>query len=91
MFIMCIEWLVVGIHALVNDGVWELIYFLGRGLPLSHLLFVDNVMIFCKANGDQAKVVVVILDKFNEVSRLKVNLDKSNFICSKGVLHVVKG
>jgi len=47
-------------------------------------------MLFCKANVDQAQVVAKVLNKFCAVSGLKVNLAKSNFICSKWVAHVVK-
>lgn len=91
LFIMCMERLAISIQDLVTKGVWEPIHISKRGLSLSHLLFTNDMMLFCRAFSDQAKVVVGVLDQFCEASRLRINLAKSIFICSKGVPNPIKG
>lgn len=47
---------------------------------LSHLLFVDDTIIFCDANRGQIQTLRAILLCFEVVSSLKVNLGKSEMV-----------
>lgn len=56
---------------------------MSRGGPdISHLLFVDDVMLFCRASSSQVNLVMETLNNFCEGSGLKVNLEKSKAMCS---------
>lgn len=57
----------------------------GTGPPLTHLFFANDVLLFCKATKDQARVVDSTLVLFGAASDLKVKLQKSKMICSRGV------
>ena len=52
----------------------------GRSLPVSHLLFADDTLIFCGADLDQVLFLRMILIWFEVVSELKINLDKSELV-----------
>lgn len=46
-------------------------------LKLTHLCFVDDLMVFCKGTLGSVRVVRNILDEFGAVSGLKMNVQKS--------------
>ena len=52
----------------------------GEGVKISHFLFADDTLIFCMANEDQVIFLSWLLMWFEVISRLKVNLDKSELI-----------
>ena len=52
----------------------------GRSLMLSHLLFVDDTIIFCDANINHMLILRLVLIWFEAVSGLKVNLGKSELV-----------
>ena len=54
----------------------------GRSMAVSHLLFVDDTLIFCETDLDQ----IMILIWFEAVSGLKINLGKSEIV-PVGVVH----
>lgn len=47
---------------------------------ISHLLFADDTLIFCKANQDQIWALRALLLGFEAISELKMNLSKSKVI-----------
>ena len=49
-------------------------------LQISHLLFVDDILIFCEANSDSLTYLWVILTCFEATSGLKVNLGKFEMV-----------
>uniref|UniRef100_A0A2N9FUW6 Reverse transcriptase domain-containing protein n=1 Tax=Fagus sylvatica TaxID=28930 RepID=A0A2N9FUW6_FAGSY len=49
-------------------------------LQISHLLFVDDILIFCEANPDSLTYLRVILTCFKATSGLRVNLGKSEMV-----------
>lgn len=49
-----------------------------KGTKLTHHIFADELMVFCKGNVSLAARVMDTLHHFSEVTRLVVNLDMSN-------------
>ena len=52
----------------------------GEDLVISHLLYADDTLLFCKANNDELKFISWILMWFEAVSGLKINLNKSEIL-----------
>ena len=52
---------------------------------MSHLLFVDCMLIFCEANSDQLRYLSWVFMWFEALSWLKVNMDKSEVIPVGGI------
>ncbi|RVW85897.1 putative mitochondrial protein [Vitis vinifera] len=52
----------------------------GEGVQISHLLFADDTLIFCEAKEDQLLYLGWLLMWFKAISRLRVNLEKSELI-----------
>ena len=52
----------------------------GEGLEVSHLLFVDDTLVFCDAFSDQKTYLSWLLMWFETISGLKINLTKSELI-----------
>ena len=52
----------------------------GEDMSISHLLYADDTLIFCKADLDQLKFLSWILMWFEAMTGLKINLDKSEII-----------
>ena len=52
----------------------------GSGLSISHLLFVDDTIVFCDAIPDQLLHLCMVLGCFEAVTRLGVNMGKSELV-----------
>ncbi|KAA3460139.1 reverse transcriptase [Gossypium australe] len=84
-FVLCMEWLAYLIKSEITSGKWQPIK-LSRSEPaLSHLFFADDLVIFCKAEMDQAILLKEILKRFCDLSGHKISTTKSNIFFSKGV------
>ena len=54
-----------------------------NGPKLTHLLFVDNSLLFCKANNQDCQKVLEILSSYERVLGQKLNRDKTSLFFSK--------
>ncbi|XP_039031708.1 uncharacterized protein LOC120166518 [Hibiscus syriacus] len=50
-----------------------------KKIGLTHLMFADDLLIFCKGNVESVVGVISVLDKFYEMSGLKLNATKCEF------------
>ena len=60
----------------------------GEGEVVSHLLFVDDTVIFCDNRREDLKYLSCILMWFEALSRVKINLEKRELIPIGEVLNV---
>ncbi|WKA13278.1 hypothetical protein VitviT2T_030594 [Vitis vinifera] len=51
-----------------------------KGVQISHLLFADDTLVFCQASQDQLTYLSWLFMWFEAVSRLRINLEKSELI-----------
>ena len=56
-----------------------------RGPSITHIFFADDSLIFCKANQDQTKELMRVLDVYGLASGQVINLEKSSILFSKNV------
>ena len=58
---------------------------------LSHLLFADDTLVFCRANKEEAVHVMNLLQLYGEASGQAINAEKSSVFFSKNTGNSVKG
>ncbi|XP_057734404.1 uncharacterized protein LOC130949790 [Arachis stenosperma] len=69
----------------VDLGLWEPVAISRGGPRISHLMFTDDLLLFCKAKKRQVQNVMLVLETFCKASGMKINVDKSKALCSKNV------
>lgn len=67
----------------VDDGTWKSIKASRYGPKISHLMFVDNLLLFGQSFVKKMQVVKRILDNFCGMSWQRINFEKSTIIFSK--------
>lgn len=85
LFVFCMEKFTRMVQMKVNEGSWQLILLSRQGPPISHILFADGVLLFCKAKKPQVRIVMETLDRFCRMSGLKLSLKKSRALCSLNI------
>ncbi|KAH1074241.1 hypothetical protein J1N35_026569 [Gossypium stocksii] len=82
---MQVLWNGVPSRSEISAGRWHLIQLSRSGPSLSHLFFADDLVIFGKAEMDQAIVLKDILQRFCDYSGHKISTRKRNMFFAKGV------
>ncbi|XP_031103479.1 uncharacterized protein LOC116007017 [Ipomoea triloba] len=84
-FVLCLEKLSQMISLKVESGDWKGIRLSLESLILSHLCFVDDMVLFSEAFIDQVETIRDSLHRFCEASGQKISLAKSQIFFSKNV------
>lgn len=78
LFILCTETLIANIIKAEREKQLTGIK-VARACPsISHLLFADDSLFFCKANKDECQTILKILKEYEGVSGQQINFDKSS-------------
>lgn len=70
------------ISKLVEEGRWECTRVVRRGPMISHLVFVDNLLIFIRASENQITCLMEIVHRFCYVLGQKISFEKSSDLLS---------
>ena len=89
-FLLCTE----GLHSLIEDAarVGDLRGFslCKRGPKLTHLFFVDDSLLFCRANLDECSNILKLLGVYEQSSGQKVNKEKTALFFRKSTPQATK-
>ena len=83
LFVIAVEVFSCLIKRVVDGGFlsgWRVKGRSEEGVQISHLLFVDDTLVFCQASQDQLTYLSWLLMWFEAVSGLRINLEKSELI-----------
>ncbi|CAA0810912.1 DNAse I-like superfamily protein, partial [Striga hermonthica] len=83
LFIIVAELLTAIILHSISSGLLKGMKISRNGPLLSHLLFADDSLLFCKAGVDQAGIIISILEQYRLFTGQTVNLNKSAIFFSK--------
>lgn len=65
---------------LINDqndmNNWNPFFFKNKNIAISHLLFADDVFLFCKANSKNIQAMYEVLNNFRIISGMEINKAK---------------
>lgn len=85
LFVLCIEKLFQMISLAMDHRDWRSIKVSREGPLLSHLAFVDDVLLFVEAREDQILLIKQILNLFYRCSGQKISEEKTRIFFSKNV------
>ncbi|EOX96782.1 Uncharacterized protein TCM_005953 [Theobroma cacao] len=83
LFILAADYLSRGINQLFSHHK-SLLYLSGCFMPISHLAFADDIVIFTNGCRPALQKILVFLQEYEEVSGQQVNHQKSCFITANG-------
>ena len=83
LFNICLEALSQGIQRAADDGSWFPFRVGKRKVPVSHLLFADDLLLFGRVDESTAFAVRRVLEEFCAASGQKINESKSKLVFSK--------
>lgn len=90
LFLLCAEGLSALIKALVARGNMKGVP-MRRGAPiLSHLFFVDDNLIFCKASLEECDALQKVLQVYEKASGQQLNRAKTSLFFSSNTLTTIK-
>jgi hypothetical protein len=80
LFIICVEVLYRLLTKCQENGDIHGETIANNAPPISHLLFVDDIMLFCNANPKEGRNLMKVLDQYHAVFGQKINIHKSEMI-----------
>ena len=83
--ILCMEILGAFIMEKCEAKLWDPILTSRGGVTFSHLFFVDDLVLFAKADSKNCKAIRDVLDTFCDLSGQKVSVEKSRVFFSPNV------
>ena len=89
-FILCTEVLVSLLNHVENQGRITGMHISRANPSVSHLLFADNSLIFCKRMPRECDEVMKVLKTYGKVSGQCINFDKSSLLFGKNIPRNVK-
>ncbi|KAK3230980.1 hypothetical protein Dsin_002861 [Dipteronia sinensis] len=84
-FVLCMEKLSHLINQKLEEGAWKPVKVSRGGPGISHLSFIDDLILFGHASVDQAEIMRECLDNFCDLSCQQVSFPKSRILCSRNV------
>ncbi|XP_056690476.1 uncharacterized protein [Spinacia oleracea] len=82
-FIICMEVLSHMIHLAVQDLKWTPFKMGRRRVPVSHLLFADDILLVGEVSNDNTQTLLGILEDFCQLSGQSISVEKSRVLFSK--------
>lgn len=82
LFILCMEYLSHLIEHKCREGSWTPLKASRGNVGISHLLFVDDIILFSKVDFMACNAIVEVLEKFCEESGQKISQGKSRIYYS---------
>ena len=76
------------INKKVTEGLWKPIKINRESPGISHLFFADDVLLFYNSKKSQVRLVMETMQEFCSMSGLRINVDKSKAMASRGFLPV---
>ena len=89
-FILCMEYLGHLIEQKCVDGGWTPLKASKDNVGISHLLFVDDILLFGKVDSAACEAILEVLGKFCAESGQKISLEKSRIYFSPNVSESLK-
>lgn len=83
LFLMCIEGLYGLINKAATNGIIWGVSFCQNGPKLTHLIFSDDNLIFCRAKEGVCQSLLDILAKYERAYRKQINRSKTTLFISK--------
>jgi hypothetical protein len=89
-FILCVEGLSTWINKMERMGGITRLPLTQAGIRLSHLFFVDDSLLFCKAGIVEWYYIQKVLDDYEKASRQKLNMSKTSMFFSRNTKPKIK-
>lgn len=83
LFILVMEWFSRSINTSVFNGTLKTYYTSREAVPVTHLLYADDILIFTKDCQQSTTNLMSLLDKFSNVTGQSINQGKSAIFFSK--------
>jgi len=85
LFIICAKVLSGMIDKNQKNGAITGVAIATKSPAISHLLYADDSILFCRAKPEEAKAIMNIIMEYQKASGQKVNMDKSEMIFSPNI------
>lgn len=85
LFLLCMEWINQCFYFTIFVKKWSLILLSHSGSTISHLFFVDDLVIFNKMDLKYGKILKDLMENFFKYSGHKINVGKTNIFFTKWV------